>query len=115
MHRSTRRGATLIFVLGVLALLSLFAVTFMQVVRLERGATRNYVDGVRANLAARAGVAASIAAVRDAFRAPNPTVCPPALAGGAGFTNPAEKWFYKGHSKSTLATGNGVPLAVAMT
>jgi hypothetical protein len=57
-------------VLGILALLSLFAISFASVTRVERTASQNYVDGVRANLAARAGIAAGIAGALDEFRQP---------------------------------------------
>ncbi|MEZ0229079.1 MAG: hypothetical protein ACAI25_10675, partial [Planctomycetota bacterium] len=68
------RGTSLIFVLGILALLSLFAISFATVTRVERTASANYVDEVRAKLAARAGLAAGIAAVHEGFRTPAPGV-----------------------------------------
>lgn len=51
-----RRGAVLIVVLGVLAILALLAVTFNSVMGVERSVARSYLDEVRARLIARAGV-----------------------------------------------------------
>src|SRR5438128_2100083 len=49
------RGAVVIVALAVIALLSIFAISFASLVKLERAASMNYVDGVRARqlLAAR--------------------------------------------------------------
>lgn len=46
----------LIVALGVLTLLSLLAVTFVTLMRLEKNAATNYVDGVKAKLVAEAGL-----------------------------------------------------------
>ncbi|MFC1587400.1 hypothetical protein ACFL54_03735 [Planctomycetota bacterium] len=51
-----RRGIVLLFVLGVLALLSVLALTFVNMTRLERNISLNYVYGVRATLAAESGI-----------------------------------------------------------
>lgn len=175
------RGTSLIFVLGILALLSLFAISFATVTRVERTASANYVDEVRAKLAARSGLAAGIAAAHEGFRNPAPGVTGPNIPGGyldsmrtilsqsgstitvgcatgiapgdtltlfggangasqdvtvaTGYTpgtNPVTltsaaatgrkfalprggNWFYHGHSLNPVATGNGIPLAVALT
>ncbi len=60
------RGAVLIVVLGVLMLLSLLAATFAQVSILDRRVSRNYLDGVRAELIARSGVEAATADIMAA-------------------------------------------------
>jgi hypothetical protein len=66
-------------VLGILALLSLFALSFASVTRIERVASQNALDAVRAELAARAGIAAGVAGAHQAFRQPSPSI--PALGG----------------------------------
>lgn len=52
-----RRGFTLLAALAVLVLLAIFSLTFAQLMGLERRAAASFVDGVRAKLLARAGVA----------------------------------------------------------
>ncbi|MFC1587827.1 PilX N-terminal domain-containing pilus assembly protein [Planctomycetota bacterium] len=49
-------GIVLVVVLGVLALLSVLAITFVSMTRLERSISRNYVDRTRAILAAESGI-----------------------------------------------------------
>ncbi len=44
-NRSNERGAMLIVTMGVLTLLAVLGTTFVSLMRLERQATRNYVDG----------------------------------------------------------------------
>lgn len=51
-----RRGVVLLLALGVLALLSVLAITFVRLAHLERSVSRNYVDRTRAVLAAESGV-----------------------------------------------------------
>jgi len=46
----------LIVAMGILTLLSVMAITFVTLMRLERGAASNYVDGVKAKLVAEAGL-----------------------------------------------------------
>ncbi|MFC1587461.1 PilX N-terminal domain-containing pilus assembly protein [Planctomycetota bacterium] len=53
---SQNRGIVLIMVLGVLALLSVLAITFVQITRLEKNISRNYVDHTRAVMAAESGL-----------------------------------------------------------
>ena len=51
-----RRGAVLIVVLGVLAILSLLATTFATLQITERQVARNYLATIRAKLLAQSGV-----------------------------------------------------------
>lgn len=55
-RNNTPRGVVLLIVLGILALMSVLALTFVSMSRLERNISRNYLDGVRAMLAAESGV-----------------------------------------------------------
>jgi hypothetical protein len=120
------RGSTLIFVLGILALLSLFAITFASITRLERTASANYMDESRADVVARAGLNAGIAGLRACYETPGfnaslpvtgsysqtgPTVPP---ANGGGYSNPQDPWFFRGTNAVTAKTGNGVPLKLAV-
>lgn len=67
MGANTRResGAVLLVAIAILGLLSLFAVAFASLVRLERRASQNYTDAVRARLAARAGIQRAISELRE--------------------------------------------------
>jgi hypothetical protein len=56
VRRTTRRGAVLIVVLGVLVILSLLATSFATLQVTERQVSRNYLDTVRAKLLAQSGV-----------------------------------------------------------
>ncbi|MFC1588416.1 PilX N-terminal domain-containing pilus assembly protein [Planctomycetota bacterium] len=49
-------GIVLVVVLGVLALLSVLAITFVSMTRLERSISRNYVDRTRAVMVAESGI-----------------------------------------------------------
>ncbi|MFC1587526.1 PilX N-terminal domain-containing pilus assembly protein, partial [Planctomycetota bacterium] len=49
-------GIILIVVLGVLALMSILAITFVSMTRLERSISRNYVDRTRAIMTAESGI-----------------------------------------------------------
>src|SRR5581483_11072867 len=127
--RARERGTTLIFVLGILALLSLFAITFANMTRLERTASANYMDNVRADLVARSGLNAGVSAVREAFRTPGLGGGWGANFNGGGFSNvphyyptgntnspvKGDNWYYTGNSYNITpdnapSTGNGVPL-----
>lgn len=123
MRRRNARGTTLIFVLGILALLSLFAISFASMTRLERTASANYMDSVRADFVARAGLNAGVSTLRSSFRSPsvNPgqTPAPPTTPGG--FMSCNDPWWYRGHALNSTAStpamplpGNGIPLLVAM-
>lgn len=50
------RGSMLIVALGILTLMSLLAVTFVILMNLERAAAANYVDSIKAKMAAEAGI-----------------------------------------------------------
>jgi len=63
-----RKGAVLLVAVGILALLSVFALSFASLVSLERSASRNYIDAVRARLVARAGLQRAIAELRQIAR-----------------------------------------------
>ncbi|RPH38585.1 MAG: hypothetical protein EHM91_13685, partial [Planctomycetota bacterium] len=60
-HRAGNRGAILIIVLGVLAVLALLGTTFASLQATERHVARNYEDTVRAKLLAMSGVEAAVA------------------------------------------------------
>jgi hypothetical protein len=62
-----RKGAVLIVVLGVLAVLALLGVTFATLQATERQVARNYVDTVRAKFAAQSGIQAAEAQLREYF------------------------------------------------
>ena len=62
---ATRRGVALILVLGVLAVLALLATAFATLAGVERRVSRNYLDGVRARLAAESGIEAAVALLRQ--------------------------------------------------
>ena len=66
------RGVALLIVLGVLALLSVIALAFVSLSRLERQVSRNYVDHVRAQLTAESGVEAAVARIAGAIGTPDP-------------------------------------------
>lgn len=59
------RGAVLLVALAVLGLLAVFGAAFFTLVHLERTASRNYTDSVRARLLARAGVDRAKAELRE--------------------------------------------------
>lgn len=56
MRRKDDRGSVLLVALGVLAVLSVFALSFTSILRLESRAATNVTDATRARLAAEAGV-----------------------------------------------------------
>ncbi|MFC1587149.1 PilX N-terminal domain-containing pilus assembly protein [Planctomycetota bacterium] len=64
-NRNQYQGMVLLVVLGVLALMSVLAITFVQMTRLERGIARNYVDRTRAVLAAESGVEYAFAKINN--------------------------------------------------
>lgn len=109
--RRRRRGAALILALGVLAVVALFGVTFVSLMRLERLATSNYVLQVNADFLARAGLAQAVTSLRDMMR--------PLRAGErryteGAFSNPGGPWVYRGFTKNRHQGGHGVPLALAV-
>jgi hypothetical protein len=62
--KDNREGAVLLVAMGILALLTIFAITFANLVSLEKTASRNYVDSIRARFIARAGLERAIAELR---------------------------------------------------
>lgn len=58
-----RKGIVLLLVLGVLGLLSVLAMAFVSMAKLERGMSANYMARVRSIMAAESGVEAAIAQV----------------------------------------------------
>jgi len=59
------RGSMLVIALGVLALLSILAVTFVSLMKLELLASRNYVNGVKARLIAEGGMEEAITELKN--------------------------------------------------
>lgn len=59
------RGSMLVIALGVLALLSILAVTFVSLMKLELLASKNYVDGVKARLIAEGGMEEAITELKS--------------------------------------------------
>jgi len=59
-----QRGSVLVLVLGVLTLLTLFSVSFAILMSIERDASTNYQEQVRARLLARAGLERAYAELR---------------------------------------------------
>ncbi|MFC1586758.1 hypothetical protein ACFL54_00470 [Planctomycetota bacterium] len=58
-------GIVLLIVLGVLALLSVLAITFVSITRLERGISKTYMDYTHAILAAESGVEYAISRITN--------------------------------------------------
>lgn len=63
--KGLRKGAVLIIVLAVLAVLSLLGTTFAVLNSVERTVSRSYLDEVRAKTLARSGVAAGVAVLQS--------------------------------------------------
>lgn len=68
IRRGSRRGVALLFALGILVLLSVFALSFANLTRLERLAAANMRLQVQAAALAEAGVAQACGQARDAAR-----------------------------------------------
>ena len=64
-HSKTQRGSGLILVLAVLAMLSIMAVTFVTLSRIENRIATNYVDDQRCQLLARGLLGYVQALLRD--------------------------------------------------
>jgi type II secretory pathway component PulK len=71
----------LVIALGVLALLSVLAVTFVSLMKLELLASKNYVDGVKARLIAEGGMEEAITELKS-------------RGGMEGITNINDDWVY---------------------
>lgn len=75
------RGSMLIVALGILALLSILALTFVKLMSLEQKATTNYVDGVKARMIAEGGLERSMAQLK-------------AMLSTTAFDDPKPSWLY---------------------
>jgi hypothetical protein len=73
--RSRESGSMLIVALGILTLLSVLAVVFVNLMKLERSASTNYVEGVKARMIAEAGVSRFVSEVKHHV-VRNPTTYP---------------------------------------
>jgi hypothetical protein len=71
----------LIVALGILTLLSLLALTFVSIMKLERHASTNYVDGVKSRMIAEGGLEAAAAQMK-------------LLASGDPWSDPNAHWIY---------------------
>jgi hypothetical protein len=97
-----RKGAILLVAMGILALLTIFAITFANLTSLEKSASRNYVDSVRARMIARAGLERSIAELRKVAETKTYDDARPLNAG-----NPAESgdpWIYRQRYSGAFAS-----------
>jgi hypothetical protein len=59
------KGSMLIVALGILTLLSILAITFVSLMKLERKASANYVEGVKARLIAEAGISRTVSEMKN--------------------------------------------------
>lgn len=75
------RGSMLIVALGILALLSILAITFVKLMNLEQKATTNYVDMVKARLIAEGGLERTMAQLKLSISAEQ-------------FSDPNAAWIY---------------------
>ncbi len=83
MQRTRERGSMLIVALGILTLMSLLAVAFVKVVGIEKVASTNYVDSVKAKFLAEAGLQRVVADIRRT------------IMQEPGYSNPMAPWVYK--------------------
>jgi len=83
MHLRTRdeRGSMLIVALGILTLLSVLALTFVSIMRLEQNASKNYVEAVKARLIAEGGLEHTMAQLK-------------VTVSGESFSDPDADWIY---------------------
>jgi type II secretory pathway component PulK len=96
---SNERGSMLIVALGILALLSIMAVTFVKLMNLERRATTNYVDMVKARLIAEGGLERSMAQLKLSISAET-------------YSDPNAPWIYaNGDYSLPLEESSGDPNA----
>lgn len=80
-----RRGATLLVSIAILTLLAVFSIAFVQLVNFERRASANYIDAVRARMAARAGVQRAIAELQRIAARKHYSDARPTADGGDGW------------------------------
>jgi len=69
IHRA-ERGSMLIVALGILMLMSLMAVTFVTLMKLEKAAAVNYADGQRAKLTADSGMVRVLSTLKQTLGKP---------------------------------------------
>ncbi len=97
--RPTRtRAITLFVVVALLALHSMLALTFVAVARVERNASRNYLDFARARMLAESGIEAALAHLRD-------------VTLNKSYDDPRDPWVYK--DQVGRGVGAGIDLAQA--
>ena len=102
MRRAERSGFTILYALGILALLSTFALVFARVMGFERQASNQFVDMVRARLAARAGVERATAELRR-------------VAFQRHYSDPwADRWGYQATPPPALPPGDQVDLLTTL-
>ncbi len=63
--RRKMRGSMLIVAMGILALMSIMAITFARLMKLESDASTNYLDMIRAKLLAESGLSRSSVGLRE--------------------------------------------------
>ncbi|MFC1586864.1 hypothetical protein ACFL54_01000 [Planctomycetota bacterium] len=97
----SRHGMVLLVVLGALALLSILAISFVSITRLERSVSRNYVDRTMAIMLAESGIEAAVMKIESQvglgntrgsgsmFYNPEDPYAPLAQALQPSFANPA--------------------------
>ncbi len=85
----SRRGFVLLIVIAFISMLSLLAVTFAMMSRMERAVSGNYIDQVRAKLLAQSGIERAVMEVRRSIQG---TGIPPAQFSIAEDT--ARPWIY---------------------
>ncbi|MBI3097641.1 MAG: hypothetical protein HYY93_05250 [Planctomycetes bacterium] len=94
-----RSGSALIITLGVLALVSLLAFTFVSLARSERHISQNYVDQVRASILARSGIEQAVARLR-------------ATTLVKAWDDPRDPWVF--HTNNNTGVGAGQSIATAV-
>ncbi|MEK7867211.1 MAG: hypothetical protein AAB434_11055, partial [Planctomycetota bacterium] len=86
------RAVTLFVVVALLALLSMLALTFVAIARVERNASRNYIDLARARMIAQAGLEAGIAHLRD-------------VTLNKSYDDPRDPWVFKDDAGTGVGAG----------
>ena len=97
-RRFRSRAVTLFVVVALLALLSMLALTFVAVARVERNAARNYADLARARMISQSGLEAAIAHLRD-------------VTLNKSYDDPRDPWVYK--DQPGTGVGAGIDLDAA--
>lgn len=124
--RDRERGSMLIVALGVLTLMSLLAAAFVSIMNLEKRAAQNYIDQLRAQMTAEAGMERMIAVLKSAAAKPlfgtngrlqpyifgvdnNGREIDVTLA--VDQVNPTETPFFWGYTGRTYSTGQSLDFA----